>query len=71
MMETGTPKRLWDDCIDFMVYVRSNISNGHIDLKGQTQETIVSGEAEEISEVFRIQLVWLGYVQGYHCILSW
>ena len=49
-MNTGTPKRLWDDCIENMAYICLNTANGHEDLKGQTPETFVSGETADISE---------------------
>ena len=49
MMKTGSPKRLWDDCLELKTYIRSNTENGHADLKGQTPETFVSGETVDIS----------------------
>ena len=49
-MKTGTLKRLWGDCIEFMAYIRSNNANGHEYLNGKTHKTFVSSETAEISE---------------------
>ena len=50
MMKTGSRKRFWDDWIEFEAYVRSNIADGHAELKVQTPEKIVSGETADIYE---------------------
>ena len=53
MTKTGSPKQLWDYCIEFEAYVRSKITNGNADLKGQTPETFMSGETAEISKFYK------------------
>ena len=60
MMKTGTPKRLWDEFIEFMAFICSNIDNGHKDPKGQTPNTFVSGETADISEF--AEFVWYDWI---------
>jgi hypothetical protein len=50
MVKAKVPKRLWDDCLELEAYIRSNTYNGHPMLKGETPETVVSGETADISE---------------------
>ena len=50
MLKTGTPKRLWDDCIKFLAYILSNKFDVNADLKGKTPKNIVSGETADISK---------------------
>ena len=68
-MKTGTPKRLWDDCIDFMVYIRSNTANNHEDLKGKTPETFVSSETADISEF--VEFGWYDWVMFRYTTVSY
>jgi hypothetical protein len=44
------PKRLWDECLEMESYICSNTYNGHTSLKGETPETVMSGETADISE---------------------
>ena len=60
MMKTGSPKCLWDGCIELEAYIRSNTANGYADLKGQTPETFVSGETADISEL--AEFAWYDWV---------
>jgi hypothetical protein len=50
MLKAHVPKRLWDDCLEMEAYIRSHTYNGHPLLKGETPETVVSGETADISE---------------------
>jgi hypothetical protein len=49
MIATGTPKRLWDDCLEYRAYVRSNTALNIFDLDGQVPETIMTGQQADIS----------------------
>jgi hypothetical protein len=50
MIRAKVPKRLWDECLEMESYICSNTYNGHSSLKGETPETVMSGEAADISE---------------------
>jgi hypothetical protein len=50
MIKFKVPKRLWDDCLEVEAYIHSHTLNGHPSLKGETPETVVSGEMADISE---------------------
>ena len=60
ILKNGIPKRLWDDCIELEAYIRYNTANSHAYLKGQTQETFLSGKTSEISEF--AEFAWYDWV---------
>ena len=47
---SGTPKRLWDDCLELECYIRSNIAHGIYKLDREVLETIMSGKTSNISQ---------------------
>ena len=44
------PKVLWDDCMERQAYIRSFTAHDIYNLKGESPETLVSGETPDISE---------------------
>jgi hypothetical protein len=49
MVRSGSPKRLWDDCLVREAYVRSSTVLDIFSLKGQVPDTIVKGQTSDIS----------------------
>jgi hypothetical protein len=49
MIKTGSPKRLWDHCLELEAYVRSCTSNDIYMTAGQVPETIMTGNSANIS----------------------
>ena len=50
LIKSGTPKRLWDDCLELESYIRSNTVYGIYKLDEQVPETIMSGKMSDISK---------------------
>jgi len=50
MIATKAPKKLWDHCLEFEAYIRSNIAHPLYSLNGEVPETVVSGQTADISE---------------------
>ena len=50
LIKSGTPKRLWDDCLELDSYVRSNTAHGIYKLDGEVPEMIMSGKTLDISQ---------------------
>ena len=63
MIATGTPKRLWDDCLEYRAYVRSNTALNIFDLDGQVPETVMTGQQADISPWCDFQ--WYQWVKYY------
>ena len=51
MIKTGSPKPLWDHCIELEAYIRSCTCNGIYMTAGQTPETITLGSTADISRI--------------------
>ena len=51
MIKTGTPKRLWDHCIELEAMIRSHTANSHFALQGEVPETIMTGQTADISNL--------------------
>ncbi len=51
MMKTGSPKVLWDHCIELEALVRSNTSNDIYMTNGEVPETIMTGSTADISHI--------------------
>jgi hypothetical protein len=49
MVRSGSPKRLWDDCLVREAYVRSSTALDIFSLEGQVPATIVKGQTSDIS----------------------
>eukprot|EP00804_Cyclotella_cryptica_P015125 CCRYP_000688-RA/>CCRYP_000688-RA protein AED:0.22 eAED:0.24 QI:0/0/0/0.8/1/1/5/0/1053 len=52
MIKSGSPKKLWDDCLVLESYIRSNTAHDIYMLHGEVPETIMSGETSDISQFF-------------------
>ena len=46
LIQSGTPKRLWDDCLQLESYLRPNTANGIYKLDGDVPETVLSGDIQ-------------------------
>ena len=51
MLRTGSPKPLWDHCLELEALVRSNTSNDIFVTNGQVPETIMKGSTADISHI--------------------
>jgi hypothetical protein len=51
MIKTGSPKCLWDHCLELEAYVRSCTSNDIYMTAGQVPETIMTGNTANISHI--------------------
>jgi len=62
MLQTKTPRRLWDDCLEYEAYVRSHTAHDIYKLDGEVPETIMSGETADISQFCELGWYdWLKY----------
>jgi len=61
MSRTGSPKALWDDCLELESYIRSNTARGIFVLNGQVQETLMSRETADIGVI--CELGWYDWVK--------
>jgi hypothetical protein len=60
MIKTGSPKCLWDHCLELEAYVRSCTSNDIYMTAGQVPETIMTGNTADISHI--AEFGWYGWV---------
>jgi hypothetical protein len=60
MMKTGSPKVLWDHCIELEALIRSNTSNDIYMTSGEVPETIMTGSTADISHV--CEFAWYDWV---------
>ncbi len=60
MMKTGSPKSLWDHCIELEAYVRSCTSNDIYMTTGQVPETIMTSNTAVISHI--VEFGWYNWV---------
>jgi hypothetical protein len=51
MTGTGSPKVLWDHCLELEALIRSNSVNGIYETNGQVPETIMKGSTANISHI--------------------
>jgi hypothetical protein len=51
MIKTGSPKSLWNHCLELEAYVRSCTSNDIYMTAGQVPETIMTGNTADISHI--------------------
>jgi hypothetical protein len=61
MLLKHSPKRLWDDCLEFQAFIKSHTAGNHYELKGECPETVLSGETADISEF--AEYGWYGWVK--------
>ena len=50
MVRTGSPKRIWDNALEFEFYMRSNTALGIYLLQGVVPETVILGGTSDISQ---------------------
>jgi hypothetical protein len=50
MLKKHSPKRLWDDCLEFQTYVTSNTAGNYFGLNGENPESMLSGQTANASE---------------------
>ena len=60
MMKTGSPKVLWDHCIELEALIRSNTSNDIYMTYGEVPETIMTGSTAGISHI--CEFAWYDWV---------
>jgi hypothetical protein len=60
MMKTGSPKVLWDYCIELKALVHSNTSNDIYMTNGEVPETIMTGSTADISHI--CEFAWFDWV---------
>ncbi len=50
ILKKHSPKTLWDDCLELQGFITSHTAGNNFELKGETPETMLSGETADISE---------------------
>ncbi len=66
MIKTGSPKCLWDHCLELEAYVRSCTSNDiYMTAAGQVPETIMTGNTTDISHI--AEFCWYDWVMYMYC----
>ena len=50
MVQSGAPRRIWDNALDFEAYVRSNTAFDIYILRGEVPETVMLGGTSDISQ---------------------
>ena len=69
LLKSGTPKRLWDDCLELESYIRSNTAHGIYKLDGEVPETIISGKMLDISQFYEFEwFEWVSFKTKQKCI---
>jgi len=62
MVRAGAPKPLWADCIEFEAYVQSHTAWDIYKLRGETPQTVMSGETADISPFCKLSFYeWVMY----------
>jgi hypothetical protein len=69
MVKSGSPKRLWDYCLELQSKIRSNVAHNIITLGGQTPETLMTGETADISALCEFE--WFQWVRYKDQITGW
>ncbi len=60
MLKTGSPKTLWDHCVELEAYIRSCTVNDIYETNCETPETIMTGSTADISHI--CEFGWYGWV---------
>ena len=63
MLRTGTPKRLWDDCLEHRAYIRSHTALNIYNLDGEVPETMMTGQTANIGPWCDFQ--WYQWIKYY------
>eukprot|EP00804_Cyclotella_cryptica_P017277 CCRYP_016828-RA/>CCRYP_016828-RA protein AED:0.02 eAED:0.02 QI:0/0/0/1/0/0.5/2/0/461 len=61
MIKSGSPKKLWDDCLVLESYIRSNTAHDIYMPHGEVPETIMSGETSDLSQFCEFE--WYEWVK--------
>ena len=61
MFRSKAPKRLWDDCVEFVAYQQSNTWNNRYINQDEVPETVISGQTSDIS--IWVQHEWYEWVK--------
>ena len=69
MMKIGTPKRLWDHCIELEAMIRSHTALEIYALQGQVPETLMTGQNADISNICEYE--WFQWVMYYEPPLTY
>ena len=67
-MAAGSPKVLWDHCLELEALIRSNTALRHYELNGEVPETIMSGQTADISPFAEVG--WYTWVMFWDMPLS-
>ena len=59
-IKSGTPKRLWDDCLELQSYIRSNTAHSIYKWDGEVTEIIMPKEMSSISKFYEFE--WFKWV---------
>ena len=59
-IKSGTPMRLWDDCLELETYITSNTAHSIYKLDGEVPEMITSGKMSDISQFSELE--WFEWV---------
>ena len=51
LIKTGSPKRLWDHCIELQALIRSHTSHSNYELNDEVTETHMTGQTADISNI--------------------
>jgi hypothetical protein len=57
------PKRLWDDCMEFMSEINSHTVHENYDLEGQTPQAMLTGVTPDIS--FLAEFQWYQWIEWF------
>ena len=60
MINSKSPKGLWDDCLEFELYTHSNITHCMYKHDWEVPKTVITGEIFDISQF--CQFKWLEWV---------
>ncbi len=60
MIRTGSPRVLWDHCIELEALIRSSTSNNIYMTNGEVPETIMTGSTANISHI--CEFCWYDWV---------
>jgi len=61
MFRSKAPKRLWDDCVEFVAYQQSNTWNNRYANQDEVPETVMSGQTSDIS--IWVQHEWYEWIK--------
>ena len=63
ILKSASPKRLWDQCIELEVLIRSSAALDIHGLEGQVPETVMTGQNASISNLCEYE--WFQWVKYY------